>query len=191
MSCWSCDDGVSKRRKQGAGIERAQRLHGVEPEGNCTGDGSGVGDGSGGIGVSVDAIGTGTEDSEHLAGMVSQLKRTSEGELLIASARSRCAIHGDGDFAARDQTKAPMGSTQIMESVQEVARRVSIIPVVAGVVYSHKVAGLLRQDAGILNQVVAGEQELEDGIAKRLVLAGHGCSRSDTAGKRGLGARQF
>ena len=60
-----------------------------------------------------------------------------------------------------------------MEAVEQIAGGVGVVPVVATVVDDGEIAGLLGQGAGVLDQVVAGEQNLKDGIAECLVFAGH------------------
>ncbi len=61
---------------------------------------------------------------------------------------------------------------QIVEAVEQIAGGIGIVPVVAGVVDRDKVAGLLSKGAGALDQVVAGEQNFENRIAKGFVFAG-------------------
>ena len=71
---------------------------------------------------------------------------------------------------------------QLMEALEEVAGGVGVVPVVGGVVDLDVEAGLLRQDAGILGQIVAGEKNLEDGIAEGRILFAHGGGGGDAAG---------
>ena len=91
-----------------------------------------------------------------------KLKSAEHGELLVAAAGAGCAIDGDGDFADGDEAEARMNGAQGVETAEQIAGRVGIVPVVATVVDDGVVAGLFGKGAGAFNQVVAGEQNLED-----------------------------
>ena len=99
-----------------------------------------------------------------------QLERAGHGELLVAAAGAGRAVHGDGDFADGDEAEARMGGAQGVESLQQIAGRVGVVPIVATVVDHDVIAGLFSQGARVLDQVVTGEQNFEDRIAKGRIL---------------------
>src|ERR1700722_8489134 len=113
--------------------------------------------------------------------MVGELERASQGKLLIAAARAGRAREVDTDFAYRDETEAAVLGAESVEAVEEIARRVGVIPIVAAVINDDFVSGFSREGASVLNQVVAGEQNLENGIAKGRIFAAHAGRRSDAA----------
>ncbi len=80
-----------------------------------------------------------------------------------------------------------MRGAQSVETFEKIAGGVGVVPVVATVVDGHEKAGFLRQHASVFDHVVAGEQDLEDGIAKGAVFAGHGGGGGDAAGEHGIG----
>ena len=80
-----------------------------------------------------------------------------------------------------DEAKAAVHGAQIVKALEQIARGIGVVPVVAAVVDGDVVAGFLRERPRILDQIVAREQDLEDRIAKGRVLAGHGGSGSDAA----------
>jgi hypothetical protein len=59
-----------------------------------------------------------------------------------------------------------MNGAQGVEALEEVAGGVGVVPVVATVVDHDMKAGLLGEGSGVLREVVAAEQKLEDGIAE-------------------------
>ena len=134
-------------------------------------DRSGIGDGPGRLGVAVDAIGAGAEHGEPLARIALQLQRAGHDKLLVAAAGAGGAVECHRHLADRDQAEPRVDGAQGVEALQQIAGGVGVVPVVAGVVHHHVEAGLLRQGAGVFRQVVAGEQKLEDRIAKGRVLA--------------------
>jgi hypothetical protein len=83
-----------------------------------------------------------------------------------------------------------VSGAQGVKALHQVAGGVGIVPVVATVIHRGVVAGLLGQGAGVLYQVVAGEQNLKDRIAKGLVFAAHGGGRSHAAREGSLGLGQ-
>src|ERR1700676_2321377 len=80
-----------------------------------------------------------------------------------------------------------MSRTLRMEMLEKVSRRVRVVPVVAAIVHGNEIAGLFGDGARILYQVVAGKQDLEDGIAKGVILFLHVGGRGNAAGQYRLG----
>ena len=72
--------------KSGQALKARKRLLGIEAEGAGAGHGGGVGDGAGGLGVAVDAVGAGAEHGEALAGILGEIERAGQRELLVAAA---------------------------------------------------------------------------------------------------------
>ena len=60
-----------------------------------------------------------------------------------------------------------------VEALQQIAGCSRVVPVVATVVDHDMVAGLLSKFARVLDQVVAGEENLEDRIAEGGVFFAH------------------
>ena len=102
MPCGTGHDGVPKCREKWAGVECAQRLFRIEAECAGTVHRGGIGDGAGVLGVAVDAIGAGAQNAQHFTGMTSQFQRAGEGELLVAAAGARSAVHGDRNLSHRN-----------------------------------------------------------------------------------------
>src|SRR5262249_52742940 len=75
-----------------------------------------------------------------------------------------------------------MKRAQLVKSSEQIASGVGIVPVVAGVVDSHKVSGRLRQGSRRLDEIVARQEKLKDRFTKGLVFACQAVSRSNAAG---------
>ena len=84
-----------------------------------------------------------------------QLDSAGKSELLISPPRSGRAVHGDGDFADRDETEPPVICAQIVKAIEQVSGSGRVVPVVAGIVDCNEVTSLLRQGASVFNQIVA------------------------------------
>ena len=145
------------------------------------GHGCWVGDGPGRLGVAVDAVGAGAEHGQALAHILLQFQRAGHDKLLVAAPGAGGAVERHRDFADGDEAEPRVDGAQGVKALQQVAGGVGVVPVVATVIHRGVVAGFLRQGAGVLHQVVAGEQNLKDRIAKGLVLAAHGDGRGHLA----------
>ena len=181
------DDGVAQGGEHGAGVEVGERRFEMEAEGVGAGDGGGVGDGTGGLGVAVDAVGAGAEDGETLAGVLLEVEGAGHDELMVASAGAGSAVEGDRDLADGDEAEAGMGGAQFVKALEEIAGGFGVVPIVATVIDDDVEAGLLGEGAGVFSEVVAGEEQLEDGIAEGRVFAGHGGGGGDAARGSGFG----
>jgi len=154
------------------------------------GYGGGVGDGSSRLRVAVDAVGTGAEHGQPFTRVLLQFQRAFHHKLLVPAPGTGRAVHGHRYLADGDQAEPRVDGAQGVEALQQVAGGCGVVPVVATVIHCSVVAVLLGQGAGVLHQIVAGEQNLEDRIAKGLVFAAHGGGRGHAARGNCLGLGQ-
>ncbi len=182
MTGGSGDHGVAERRKQRAGVERAQGLFGIEAERNGSRHGGWVGDGAGTVGVAINAVGAGAQYGEHVPGVMSEFKRTGQSELLITTAGAGRAIERDCHLTSGDEAETTVQRAQIVESIEQISCGIRVVPVVAGVVDRDKVTGHLREGPRAFDQIVARQQYFENGVAKSLVFVGEVDGRGEAAG---------
>ena len=150
----SGEEGVAEVGEEGKGVAASEEVLRREMEGVRAGERCAVGNGARGGGVAVDAVGSGAENGDGLAG---DFFNASENEGGIAAAdslpRDRTA-----DFAVGDERDAPAGirAAEVFELGQEIFDGASERPIVGCVVAASDEAVGFSGVMGDVKKIVRG-----------------------------------